>query len=45
MILDEFGYDVIALERGEQAAIDVDRSLGSSKVPGREMPGCRASSP
>ena len=35
---DELGHDAVALERGHQAAIHVDRRLGSSNVPGSEMP-------
>jgi len=33
--LDELGYDVVALERGEQAAIDVDRGFGFFESAGK----------
>jgi len=35
---DELGDDAIALQRSEQPTVDIDRSLGSSNVPGSEMP-------
>jgi hypothetical protein len=33
--LDEFGYDAIALERGEQAVVDVGRGFGFFECAGQ----------